>query len=891
MKSERDPFSRLKNSIPWEIRHLHPLSIVVVGITILLYIVLFALNSRFLSLSILHRGISSHWMIFAWFAISSFVALLFLIVGNLVWLYGRNRLVAWTIWLFFLSTMITFSVQIGAKQNDYLLSYIGSLSSPCSILFLVLLLLIFPHNLLDIQHRSVSTLFLCSYIFLLIVSWIIEQWYSILYYEYWVVRLPLTNQFGLLGIPFFYLAFAGIILIPILSYRLGYTQTRAQLRYLMLGVSLVVAPVIILSIVPTLIGLPSRYIIDPQLTSVSFVFLPVTIGYSFLRHQLLVLDSHVRRIYSLCFSGTSLVLLSYLALLFTFLLFAQISVASIFCVLLLLTIFTPIVWTISRQITQRFLTGQTIEWAEFANSLETGDLLVLAEAFARSIFSLLQAQHVALFVLDDDTGLYRLTAFQPGASRIPFDHPLLTHLEPLTKQMKKMDEGVEIEWGQQIQQDMESTQFPIVLVRQETGDEKISWQRFNRYILPPRTRTLLLLPIQFQGQVIAMVVANERQDNDPYAGPDLEASQRLCQQFASSLEQARLFAQSHRHLSLLQQFFQAGTKIHQPVVQAASQLAQEVSNVTRASVEIWLTRQSGDALLERIYQHGPVPDVFPPTLELSPQDEVAFFYPSGQDEDSGHMMPHFPYSRPPMSSLAWLPLFVGSQRGVMVLHYPAQHHFSLEEQAVLISAAARCSAILEDRLVYQTEQRSLLELQETVDRQDRLARDLLHSIHVTLDEFQSLEGTGEGTGQKEKRQLTLLSKLFRLLTQGPLSLSIQPLQLDSTVLEGVSQLHVKLTLSGQIAATVQADRTILREIVQAILLSFPTDASIHCVIEERADLVVIRLSEQQGTVGNFSCWLLCQHFLKAMDGDLEVKENEIIVMLKRGGETKLLSQL
>src|SRR5438874_6357145 len=68
------------------------------------------------------------------FGFSAFVALLFLAIGTLVWLYARNRRVALLLFCFSFTLMVAFAVLTGAKLNDPLLSAIGAASSPLSLL-------------------------------------------------------------------------------------------------------------------------------------------------------------------------------------------------------------------------------------------------------------------------------------------------------------------------------------------------------------------------------------------------------------------------------------------------------------------------------------------------------------------------------------------------------------------------------------------------------------------------------------------------------------------------------------------------------------------------------------------------------------------------------------
>src|SRR5438105_4743488 len=58
------------------------------------------------------------------FGFSAFIAVMFLAVGALVWLYARNRQVALVLFGFCVTMMLTFTVQTGALAHDRVLAAI-----------------------------------------------------------------------------------------------------------------------------------------------------------------------------------------------------------------------------------------------------------------------------------------------------------------------------------------------------------------------------------------------------------------------------------------------------------------------------------------------------------------------------------------------------------------------------------------------------------------------------------------------------------------------------------------------------------------------------------------------------------------------------------------------
>src|SRR5205809_7949933 len=74
-----------------------------------------------------------HWLLWMRYGFSAFVALMFLAVGTLVWLYARSRLVALLLFCFSFTMMVTFAVQTEALLDDHLLSTIGTVASSLAV--------------------------------------------------------------------------------------------------------------------------------------------------------------------------------------------------------------------------------------------------------------------------------------------------------------------------------------------------------------------------------------------------------------------------------------------------------------------------------------------------------------------------------------------------------------------------------------------------------------------------------------------------------------------------------------------------------------------------------------------------------------------------------------
>ena len=101
--------------------HLRAKRVLLIVCALIIYVLLVVLNIQHF---FLRTGMPPTLLLVSWtrLGFSALVALLFLSVGALVWLYARNRLMAGLLFCFCIAMMISFSVQTAAKGNDPLFS-------------------------------------------------------------------------------------------------------------------------------------------------------------------------------------------------------------------------------------------------------------------------------------------------------------------------------------------------------------------------------------------------------------------------------------------------------------------------------------------------------------------------------------------------------------------------------------------------------------------------------------------------------------------------------------------------------------------------------------------------------------------------------------------------
>ena len=392
------------------------------------------------------------------FGFSAFVALLFLAIGALVWLYARNRRVALLLFCFSFTLMVAFAVQTGAGLNDPLLSAIGGASSPLSLLLFSVLLLLFPKNYLplDSQRRAESEnrpyfnrrsyrVLLYGYIAALTLLSIGVALSSALPYALdkppYILAAQLPDWLNTIDYSYFLLVLVGILTTITVTYRRASSlRERLQLRLFASGVILAFVPFLVLTLLPTLFQFPSRYIVDGQFSALPAVFLPMALGYSILRYQILVFDRYIQRAVAWIVGGVSLVVLGYLVVILSSVFLSSNPLAWVIFIALVMAALGPFVWWLAYTVTGYLFFS---EMSHFRRLIDTPDLLAhetidLNEAsrlLTVAAVSVFETAEVCLFVLDEDTGYYRL---YPGlneddpdyASRYRLLHQLLQVMKP-----------------------------------------------------------------------------------------------------------------------------------------------------------------------------------------------------------------------------------------------------------------------------------------------------------------------------------------------------------------------------------------------------------------------------------------------------------------------------
>lgn len=700
------------------------------------------------------------------FGFSAFVALMFLAVGALVWLYARSRLVALLLFCFSFTMMVTFAVETDAALNDPLplLSTIGTVATVLALFLLSTLLLLFPKNHLSWRAQSNNTnnevdrlqpgwhrysrLLLRSYLAVLMFLGVIAVLYNAFYY---FLTSQISGRLQIIDAVYSIIALIGILITIIFSYRQSSSlRERQQQRIFVGGVILAVAPLLLLTVLPQALGLPSQYIVDPQLSTLTMGLFPLALGYTILRYQVLIFDMYIRRAVAWIVGGVSLAVLSYFVITISSVLLSGNVATYVVCVVAVMALLGPSAWWLAHMMTERLFFSEIWHYRRLIDNPdimanETFDLNEASRLITLAAVNVFETQEVCLFVLDEDTGYYRL--YPTFKEDDPYDTPrrplvqrLLGALRPGTHTSNDWLEPNELPLKR-----VAVAPRPLLLSEATRSDEELPG-RLARYFTT--TSSLgstepLLAAVRAQGKVIGMLVLGERGDHQQYAGPDFEAIHLVLSRFSPLLETARLYERASRHAAILNTLYGASTmpiKAFETIEEVATAYTGIAAEAVMAGAEIWLYHDQ-DALLHRVIHEGIGPRlVHQDQLALSQaKDWSPWFYeavsPQAQQDSSGDFPPCL--AQAPDFPFAWIPLNRPQQHlGILVLTYPRPHLFSPEEKRVLAMFASQCAVALENARI-TIELRAAYENQKELDRlKDQFIVTASHELRTPLTSVQ-----------------------------------------------------------------------------------------------------------------------------------------------------------
>ncbi len=826
------------------------------------------------------------------YGFSALIALAFLAVGAFVWLYARNRVVAFVLLSFSCTAMIPFAAETAALSGNQFFAKLSSVCASLALMLCAILLLLFPRNYLGISSSArVECLPKFSS---LRRSIMLMRCYTCFIFAYGV----LAGFFSLL-IPgsssalnwrvevasiYYIVVLVGILLTIVVSYYQSSLRERQQLRLFVIGVVLAIVPFLFLTVLPEIIN-PNAPLVDPQLSTLSVLLLPLSLGYSILRYQLLVLDAYVRRAIAWLMGIVFLAVLCYLIVTWSSFLLKGTITQTVIVVAALSATLAPCTWWVAKIITDRLFFDELRHYRRIidATNLPLDRAMNVAEAarlFTLAVTQTFGISHVCLFVLNEGAGAFDiappLRADLEDEDRWQMLHSLLRELKSSNQEYRnslvKQQPAIER---------IATAQRPLLL--SEAAETKRVPRGLDSYFVTasPGDNDPLLVPVRAQGRMIGLLVLGEREDQQPYAGPDFGVIQLLLARFSALLETARLYARANEHAELLNNLYRASTMsgtTFQSVEEVASIYASVAASATLASAELWLYDKKKN-VLSSITAVGSGPyltnlDKLRPVQEL---DWHSWFYEGRTHEQTEQnarsasppclvqKISDFPY--------AWLPLQDAEQRmGLLTLTYAQPHFFLTEEMHVLEMFAVQCASALANANMTM-ELRQAYERQKELDQlKDQFISTASHELRTPLTAVQGyIELLGEYNATLgESRRADFITKArlgcdeLVLLVGNIMDASRVKIEAENVQLQAISLhesvMHVAEILDGVIrreqrvfqvdippALQVMADdlrlRQVLLNLISNALKYSPPGSTIELTSEALPAYITVRLRD------------------------------------------------
>lgn len=693
------------------------------------------------------------------FGFSALTALVYLAVGSLVWLFARQRGVARLLFCFSLAMMVTFANETAGNAHGEIFATVTGMSSVLALASFATLLLMFPYDYLAALRarrqgkRRASAccgnLFLGAYIagnaFFACLTSVYALAKHVLAYQTPAWLDTTVNCY-------YALALAGILLTIVGAYILSHElRTRQQLLLFVIGVVLACAPLFFLTILPQALSLPTRYTVDVQWSSLPLLLLPLALGYSVLRYQILVFDLYIRRAVAWTAGAVGLAVLGYLVVALSGQVFAKayLRLEHIIAVTAAMALLGPLIWWLARLTTERLFFPEFRYYRLHMQrpellTRETFDLNKAAELLLLATMQAFETQEVCLYVLDERTGYFHLApSLEANQTQGMMRGQLLWQLAGFTQMFGNGSVDV-VEAQHPLTLRVAAAQRPLFLheALDATREGPVG---LARYLVtsPLNEVDPLLVPVRAQGKMIGVLCLGERGDGQMYAGPDFEFIHLLLARFSSMLETARLYVQASRHVAMLNSLYSASARLERTYLQieeVAAAYAQVAAEAMQAAAEIWLY------VPERVALHRAVHAGQGPALvqqewigQLQEQDWSASFQ-EGHGQNNVALRPaQVPGCLAHLSGtpFAWLPLCKGQRRlGVLVLSFAHPHVFSLEEKRILGMFARQCAAAMENAHI-TIALRAAYERQKELDQsKDQFIMTASHELRTPLTAVQ-----------------------------------------------------------------------------------------------------------------------------------------------------------
>ncbi|MFL5657203.1 MAG: sensor histidine kinase [Ktedonobacteraceae bacterium] len=505
-------------------------------------------------------NLDSQVLLWFQFGTSVLLSLIFLAVGTLIWLFASERRVALLLFGFCSSMMMNFAALSVGSASDvssfYLLfDAISSASTALSVPLLAALLLLFPKSYFSNAGRHVpggqhsrSLLFLRGYLLCLGALGLIVTLYTLVRAAPIVQDTSLYAYMELLKDIYYLVGIAGILVTVVVSYRRSSTpRERQQLRLFVGGVVLSLTPVLFLTVLPAVLNLPPQEALDGRISALALGLLPLALGYSILRYQILVFDRYIRRIVAGIVGGVGLAMFGYFAVALNSVLSSERISFAAACIAGLTILGSLGIWLLAKAVTDHLFFSETLHYRRLIAkpTMLIDEALTLNEAarlLTTAAIDTFATPQVCFFVLDKESQSY--LACPPVRDDDPNDAPRRALLQYLARVLASKT-ATATDWLQ-VQRSvagfLTGASRPLLLseVAGASGTRPVGLSRFLKVGRPLEGSDVLLAPVRAQGRLIGVLVLGPRGEQQPYAGPDFDIVQLLLARFSFPVETARV---------------------------------------------------------------------------------------------------------------------------------------------------------------------------------------------------------------------------------------------------------------------------------------------------------------------------------------------------------------
>lgn len=425
------------------------------------------------------------------------------------------------------------------------------------------------------------------------------------------VTLQQQNLFMLAGTLGNIQAILGICLSLIFMLRAGLARSpsivRERARTLLGGMVLGLTPLLVLTVVPTLIsGMP---LVPGQISALALVALPLSFAYAIVRRDLLRVDSLIR--------NTVLTLLTIIGMAIAAVLFAELlnplpAVPALVMGIIAGALLAPLMLKAARWITEAWLFPQVRRYRKLIASGEriertSLDPQHLAGQLVGEVHLALPVRQVAVFVPEKHTGqLVALPVVPAGAkTQERTGGPIASRSSsPLQSAPEKLTRYQPLFLDESAAARLSRTGTPF-LVAPESGSSDLEREYWH-----------LLIPMRVHGRLVGVLALSRREDDQDYSDTDRQLLRFLAGRRALALDYSLLYADLHaayeqrRELDAAKDRFivTAHHELRTPLtgvlgyLELLRELGPEGRNLRPKDVDIFIERacQSADELSEQL---------------------------------------------------------------------------------------------------------------------------------------------------------------------------------------------------------------------------------------------------------------------------------------------------